>query len=142
MKKFYFKNLLLPSENNIKKQLKMNRLLPFLTFFLLLSSSAFSQLVDTYTSGAGSWVCPPGVTSVQVECWGAGGGGGFGRSATGAAGGGGGGGEYTLSTLTVVPGTTYYYSVGSGGTGGTSAGTAGTSGTPSCSLLPQIVSAY
>lgn len=71
----------------------------------------------SYTSGTGTWVCPQGVTSVIVECWGAGGGGGGGNS-QGAGGGGGGG--YAKNTITVTPGTTYYWSAGSGGAAGPS----------------------
>ena len=69
----------------------------------------------SYTSGAGTWVCPQGVTSVIVECWGAGGGGGGGNN-QGAGGGGGGG--YAKNTITVTPGTTYYWSAGAGGVAG------------------------
>ena len=69
----------------------------------------------SYTSGTGTWVCPPGITSVIVECWGAGGGGGGGNS-QGAGGGGGGG--YAKNTITVIPGTTYYWSAGLGGAAG------------------------
>jgi len=132
VKKNYKKDLLFTSKNNVRGQLKERHIVSLLTFFLFFGFSVFSQTTNTYTTGTGSWVCPAGVTSVQVECWGAGGGGGFGRTTNYAAGGGGGGGEYTKSTLAVVPGTTYYYSVGSGGSGGTSAGTAATAGNPSC----------
>ncbi|CCG54114.1 Protein of unknown function precursor; putative adhesin [Flavobacterium indicum GPTSA100-9 = DSM 17447] len=110
----------------------------FKFFFTLLCALNFgninSQTVETFnTAGTGSWVCPAGVTSIKVEAWGGGGGGGYARSTNRGAGGGGGGGAYTVSnTIAVVPGTTYYYRVGSGGTGGTAAGTAATPGQSSC----------
>lgn len=63
------------------------------------------------TTGASTWTVPAGVTSITVECWGAGGQGG---SATGypACGGGGGGGAYASSTLSVTPSTVYDVFVG------------------------------
>ena len=107
----------------------------FLVFlFFICGTKSFSQTVETFnTTGTGSWVCPAGVTSIKIEAWGGGGGGGYARAVNNGAGGGGGGGEYTYSnTITVVPGTTYYYRVGAGGTGGTGSGTAATSGESSC----------
>lgn len=65
-----------------------------------------------------TWTCPTGVTSIDVEVWGAGGGGGSSSAAaTGAnrSGGGGGGGSYLKQTFTVVPNTTYNLIVGLGG---------------------------
>jgi hypothetical protein len=67
---------------------------------------------DSYTTaGNHTWTAPTGVTSVTVECWGAGGGGGA------SAGGGGGGGAYSLQSVSVTPGNNYSLSVGSGGAG-------------------------
>lgn len=71
-----------------------------------------------YNSGTATWVAPAGVTSVQVETWGGGGNGA--RRATDGAGGGGGGGAYSLRTITVVPGNTYYINAGAGGNGSNS----------------------
>jgi len=72
--------------------------------------------------GANSWVCPAGVTLVNIRCYGAGGGGGGGAtsSADGIGNGqGGGGGAYSLAlNLTVVPGTVYTLNIGAGGNGG------------------------
>jgi hypothetical protein len=87
---------------------------------LLLGQSARGDLVtNTYTS-SGTWVCPAGVTSVQVEVWGGGGGGGSATRATGSAyGGGGGGGAYArLNSYAVTEGNSYIYIVGAGGAGG------------------------
>jgi len=77
----------------------------------------------TFTT-SGTFKVPAGVTSITVECWG---GGGAGGAATGnpAAGGGGAGGAYATKTLTVVTGTEYTVTVGSGGTGGSGNGAAG-----------------
>ena len=76
-----------------------------------------------------TWTCPTGVTSIQVECWGAGGAGGSASTATSTtparSGGGGGAGSYVKKTITVVPGTVYNLIVGVGGIkGGTSAASA------------------
>lgn len=64
--------------------------------------------VYSYSAIAGvsnSWVAPPGVTLVRVECWGAGGAGG-GRTTEGAAGGGGGA-AYAMRYISVTPGVSY-----------------------------------
>lgn len=94
-----------------------------ITLFLLLLVGApvegAGQTTQTFTT-SGSWTVPSGVTSVQVECWGAGGGGGGNNSTSDGAGGGGGGG-YSRATLTVIPGNIYTINVGNGGTGGTGA---------------------
>ena len=66
------------------------------------------------TVGDSSWVCPSGVTFVDVECWGGGGAGGVtGSVGTYPAGGGGGG--YARKRVTVTPGTTYKVRVGDAG---------------------------
>jgi uncharacterized repeat protein (TIGR02543 family) len=82
---------------------------------------------NTYTfTSSGTWVCPPGVTSVTLELWGGGGAGGSAITSSGHCGGGGGGGgayvQYT--SVTVSPGSSYTVTVGGGGTssGGTSTG--------------------
>lgn len=77
------------------------------------------------TPGTNTWLCPAGVTSVFVECWGAGGGGGSGGT-SGSNGGGGGGGEYAAANVPVTPGNSYTYIVGSGGAGGVSQGNGAT----------------
>jgi len=65
-------------------------------------------------SGNFTWYCPPGVTSITVECWGAGGRGGT-LTANGS-GGGGGGGAYSRSVISVTPGVTYLLRAGAGST--------------------------
>ena len=81
--------------------------------------------LGTVTQATSTWVCPTGVTSIDVELWGGGGAGGSASTASATSGtrlaGGGGAGSYVKKTLTVVPGTTYNVTVGGGGyPGGTS----------------------
>lgn len=77
---------------------------------------------DTYsTPGDFTWVCPTGVTSVVVKCWGPGGAGENGTSGTRARGGGGGG-AFAQDTITVVPGQSYAVHVGAGGLAGANTG--------------------
>lgn len=112
---------------------KVNKLLTSLSFFLLLiiGNTSFAQ-VDTYTA-SGTWICPAGVTSVRVEAWGGGGAGGGSQATNGSAGGGGGAGAYARrNSITVVPGTSYSFTIASqatsvagaaGGNGGTTTAT-------------------
>lgn len=68
--------------------------------------------VWTYsTPGISDWVCPEGVTTVKVECIGAGGAGS--NIVSGYDNGGGAGGCYASSNITVIPGNTYKVSVAS-----------------------------
>ena len=80
-----------------------------------------AQTVETLAAtGVGTWICPPGVTSVIVECWGGGGAGGAAKNTTGgnsARGGGGTGSGYSKATIAVKAGTPYNYLVGAGGLG-------------------------
>ena len=74
---------------------------------------------EVSTPGVSSWVCPANVSSIQLECWGAGGAGGSaqrtGGSGTVQYGGGGAGGAYAkLSAYSVTSGVTYYLNVGAG----------------------------
>ena len=76
------------------------------------------------SSGSGSWLCPAGVTSVQVQAWGGGGG--------GSGGGGGGGGQYAAETaVAVTPGSQYPWTAGAGGNGGGGTSGGGNGGTSS-----------
>ena len=84
----------------------------------LFSTSAMAATTDTYNSST-TWLCPAGVTSVQVECWGGGGGSGGTSTSASRVGGGGAGGAYVKNTtITVAAGTTYTITVGAGGTAG------------------------
>ncbi len=89
--------------------------------FSLIAVLGVGQTTDTYsTAGTHYWTCPDGVTSITVECWGAGGGGGI---KSGSGGGGGGGGAYAKTTgITVTPGNTYTIVVGPGGAADVAAG--------------------
>lgn len=69
------------------------------------------------TSGSHSWTVPSGVTSIDVQVWGAGGGGSGGDYAGGGDGGGGGG-YINATNIAVSSGQSYSFSIGSGGTGG------------------------
>jgi hypothetical protein len=83
--------------------------------FGLINSSP--QTVSSTYGATTTWVCPENVTSVTIECWGAGGAGGSAQRTGGAGtvqlGGGGAGGAYAKKlNYPVVPGTTYYLNVG------------------------------
>jgi hypothetical protein len=93
---------------------------------------------------SGTWTCPPGVTSVDVEAWGAGGsGGGAGPAGTGsggqaACGGGGGGGAQRKSRrLVVVPATVYTITVAPATTGGAASTSGSDGGTTSFGVLAE-----
>jgi len=91
--------------------------------------SAYSQTVQTFSvTGSQNWTCPAGITSVTVECWGAGGGSGGVSNVLNAASGGGGGGAYAKSVVSVTPGNTYSVFVGAGAAGGSTSGTSGANG--------------
>ena len=84
---------------------------------------------ETFTVSS-TWVCPPSITSILVECWGGGGGGGY-SSGPDASGAGGGGAYAANSAVPVTPGTTYTVTVGPGGAAGNSGATDGTDGSDS-----------
>ncbi|MDF2448719.1 MAG: hypothetical protein K0R26_1223 [Bacteroidota bacterium] len=103
----------------------------FLTsLFSILWIYAFSQTTTLTLTTSGSFIPPCGVSTITVQCWGGGGGGGYGGGANKNGGGGGGGGGFASHTsLSVVSGTSYNYTVGSGGSGGTSTTAAAAGGT-------------
>lgn len=80
------------------------------------------------TAGATTFTVPGGVTSIDIECWGAGGGGAAGTSGIEAGGGGGGGAYAKTAGLTVSPGQILDVIVGSGGSGGASFNAIGSDG--------------
>ncbi|MES2836842.1 MAG: GEVED domain-containing protein [Bacteroidota bacterium] len=107
---------------------KIYSLFLFTVFSLLVYTKASAQtVVVTYTADA-TWTCPVGVTSITVECWGAGGGGGGAKKRADKFGTGGGGGAYARSTVVVVPGNNYAVVVGTGGAQGTGTANAGNGG--------------
>ncbi len=89
------------------------------------TTGQFTTLLVQNVPGSYTWTCPENVTTIQIECWGAGGAGGgsknlgLGSSSLNAnCGGGGAGGSYVKNTsVSVIPGTVYSYTVGAGGTG-------------------------
>ncbi|MBK7172939.1 MAG: DUF2341 domain-containing protein [Bacteroidales bacterium] len=83
---------------------------PAVTVGSQTSSTAPSNPI-TYSS-SGYFIVPEGITSITVECWGAGGRGG--TTSGDAYGGGGGGGAYSSSVLTVSSGNVYNLTVGAG----------------------------
>ncbi|MFZ2339066.1 MAG: glycine-rich domain-containing protein [Bacteroidales bacterium] len=87
----------------------------------LISAVHYSHAqTQTFTSN-GTFTVPAGVTSIIVECWGAGGGGST-ITANGRRGGGGGGGAYALSIVPVSPGNSFSVLVGIGGSASTQGG--------------------
>lgn len=79
------------------------------------------ETVLSFTSNT-TFTVPVGVTSIKVECWGAGGKGSNVSTSSTGTGGGGGGGAYASSLLCVVSGQNYAINIGSGGTGATANG--------------------
>jgi hypothetical protein len=104
-----------------------------LCILFFLTKDVYSQITQTYNS-SGSFTVPNGVSSLTVECWGAGGGGG-GSSSSGNGGSGGGGGGYTTGVVSVTAGQVITFTVGTGGTAGAAAGGDGGSGSSATTFL-------
>lgn len=85
-----------------------------------------SQTLTANTAGDYFWVCPNGITSITVSCYG-GGGAGTRAGSNNTPAGGGGGGAFSSSTISVIPGTTYGIRVGAGGASANPAGAGGDS---------------
>lgn len=92
-----------------------------------------------YTTGSGTWTCPPGVTKVKVTVIG-GGGGGYYNGSDPMVGEGGAGGIAT-GIYTVVPGTGYAYTVGAAGNGSADPGIGGSSSSGGNSSFASFCSA-
>lgn len=90
--------------------------------------TAVQVMVDRFLyaeqlNSSGNYTVPAGITSILVECLGAGGAGrGYPASVQTTTGGGGGGGAYSASVISVTPGDIIPYIVGAGGTPTTGAG--------------------
>ncbi|TAL60858.1 MAG: PKD domain-containing protein [Bacteroidetes bacterium] len=99
----------------------------FLTVFIFLSSFnlLWGQTTTVLFTSSSSWVCPPGVSTATVECWGGGGSGGGTTTTTLYGGGGGAGGAYAKKSVAVTSLTSYSVNVGATKTGTTSAGAQG-----------------
>ena len=80
-----------------------------------------------YTT-SGTWTAPAGVTTAWLTGCGPGGGGAGGNSATVGGGGGGGGQSVIAEAVTVVPGTSYTVTIGTGGAGSVIAAANGSAG--------------
>ena len=102
-----------------------------LFLLLLLVGALFSanaQLTSTFAT-SGTWVCPQGVTTIQVEAWGGGGGGGGAANISNYRGAGGAGGAYQKNvSLSVSPGQIYTVTIGNGGIAGTISANGGIGG--------------
>ncbi|WP_445453996.1 GEVED domain-containing protein [Flavobacterium sp. 25HG05S-40] len=111
MEKNYYNKTSLYTNLNIAHSLKK----VVLIFFMFIGCpTIFGQV--TYTTGSGNFIVPCDVTSITVQIWGGGGaGGGANNNNNGGSGGGAGG--YSTAILTVTPGSSIAYSVGTGGTG-------------------------
>ena len=82
--------------------------------------NAYYSILVTFTTGTSqTWTVPAGVSTIQVELWGAGGGGGGTFTDDGRTGAGGGGGGYLAkANIAVIGGTTVFtYTIGNGGVG-------------------------
>jgi hypothetical protein len=95
----------------------LQRIPLFILAFCGLVNGLHAQSLTFNSSG--TFIVPPGVTSITVQAWGAGGG-----SAGGGIGGraGGGGGAFATKIIAVTPGTSYTVTVGSGGAPGSTGG--------------------
>jgi hypothetical protein len=90
-------------------------MIPFPFFPTLVTSVSIAGSQSFTTPGFSVFTVPAGITTIQVECIGAGGNGGAQTTNNNGAGGGGGG-AYVSSTLTgLTPGATYAVFVGTGG---------------------------
>tara|TARA_B100000131_G_scaffold306503_1_gene333674 strand:- start:294 stop:3152 length:2859 start_codon:yes stop_codon:yes gene_type:complete len=81
--------------------------------------SAIGEKTDTSSTAEETWTAPAGVTSIAVLCIGGGGSSGTSRNGPG------GGGLGWKNNITVVPGTSYAYRVGTGGPAGASGAAGG-----------------
>jgi len=100
------------------------------------AASAGGQIQAVIFTSSTTWTAPTGVTKVFVTCVGGGGGASYGTDACGNwVNGVGGGGGIVVSSITVVPGTVYTITVGTGGAGKATGGTAGSGSTSSFGSL-------
>lgn len=117
MKKNYIQSLIFSNKNRVLQ-------LGILFFFLVITtfSTKAQTFEDTTPNGIETFTVPCGVTSITVECLGAGGAGGGDSANSSSGGGGGAGGSYASSTFAVTAGQIFSYSVGNRATGGTGNG--------------------
>lgn len=114
-------------KNNKQLQIK---LIPTLALLFYTVFGISQTTIKNDTPGNYSIIIPAGVTQVTIDAYGGGGGGGSSANVSSNGGSGGGGGAYAKGIHTVLPGSTYWYTVGNGGSGGpansTTAPSAGT----------------
>ena len=96
----------------MKNFTNLKRLL-FLLLIVISGSAVKAQTISQTFNSSSTFTVPAGITQVTIEAWGGGGKGGS-RSGTSNGFGGGGGGAYARKLVTVVPGTTYTVTVGTG----------------------------
>ncbi len=129
MKNNYFK-IITKSKNAGKNFFVSSFLGTALSLFLFsgsFSSTVLAQQQTVVLTTGSTWTVPvdADVSSIQVECWGAGGGGAYTSSSSGA-GGAGGGGAYAKTVFTsFVTGQTINYEIGAGGLGSAGANAGG-----------------
>jgi len=85
--------------------------LMMLTCCVFVAKSYAQQIFNFTTTGETTWTVPAGVTSITIQCWGAGGNGAC-TEASGGVGGGGGGGGYATRTMDVTAGQVLKITVG------------------------------
>jgi hypothetical protein len=102
-------------------------------FIFLASNFSYAQGITINTATSGTYTVPLGVTSLNVQVWGAGGAG-EGRTANGTGSGGGGGG-YTTKTFNVIEGDAILYTLAASVLGGTGSGQ-----TPASSTVSHLPS--
>ncbi len=95
-----------------------NPLLPFISSVTAVHSPSltFTGQIVVSTAGTYTWLCPAGVSTVDVLCYGGGGAGGTANAADGSSGGGGGAFAERVA-VPVTPGTLYTFVVGAAGVG-------------------------
>ena len=101
-----------------KLNIKFKLIFAITTLICLCFNEINAQSPSTFTT-SGTWVCPRGVTQIQVEAYGGGAGGQICGSANNSNAGGGGGGAYAArNNVAVVPGNTYTITIGAAGAAG------------------------
>lgn len=115
----------------LKLYKQMRNFIALTWLFILFVISAGAQVTlpgaggcgNNVTSATATWTVPCNVNGITVHIFGAGGGGGGGGGGSDGGifdnrgGGGGGGGGYATTTINVIPGSTFSYTVGQGGCG-------------------------
>ena len=132
------------SKQKINMKIQIIKGLSLVLFLCLFCSGIKAQPTSVVytTAGTYNWVCPAGVTAIDIELWGAGGGGGGTPNTNGSGAGGGGGGAYAKRfKVPVTPGNSYQIIVGAGGAGGNGANTptSGSKGGDSRATFGSIV---